>query len=153
VAGWSSIEEAACWLDTLLFRLTGRDSLRRAAGLLAVTGVNHAGLDLRNFLREQALLAELARIPELPNLRTLTIGWPLRLLKPAGGGARPLVGQAFLRALLALPLAARLTHLASSWPFDDEQAGAVRERGVEPAHARHGLWTHDVPPDEFRATH
>src|SRR6478609_6823695 len=63
------IEEAATWVDTLLFRLTGRESLRRGAGLLSRTGVNHAGLDLRNVLRERALLAELALVPELPDLR------------------------------------------------------------------------------------
>ena len=69
---------------------------------------------MRDVLREQALLAELARVPELPNLRTLTIDWPLRMLRPAEGGARPLVGAAFLSGLLALPLARSLTHLASS---------------------------------------
>ena len=146
------IEESAAWVDKLLFRLTGRDSLRRAADLLGRTAVNHAGLDLRNVLGEQALLAELARVPELPNLRSLSIDWPLRLLSRAQGGCRPTVGATFLRALLSLPLAARLTHLASSWPFDGEQAEAVRELGVEPAHARHALWTHEVDPSQFRAT-
>ena len=113
----AAVEDAACWLDTLLFRLAGRDSLRRAAELLAVTGVNQAGLDLRNVLREQAML---------PDLRTLTIDWPLRLLLPSSDGPRPAVGAASLSGLLSLPL-------ASSWPFDEEQAQAVREAGVEPA--------------------
>jgi uncharacterized protein (TIGR02996 family) len=148
----AAVEESACWVDTLLFRLTGRDSLRRAVDLLAVTGVNHAGLDLRNVLREQALLAELARVPEMPNLRSLTIDWPLRMLRPAEGGARPVVSGAFLSGLLALPLSTHLTHLASSWPFDSEQAEVVRRAGVRPAHARHALWMHEVDPQEFRAT-
>jgi hypothetical protein len=145
----AAIEEAAGWVDTMLFRLTGRESLRRAAELLSRTGVNHATLDLRNVLREQGLLAELARVPELPNLRSLSIDWPLRMLAPAGGGARPAVGAGFLAGLLALPFARRLTHLASSWPFDDEQSEAVRQAGAEPAHARHGLWMHELPPSCF----
>jgi uncharacterized protein (TIGR02996 family) len=145
----SVIEEAACWVDTLLFRMTGRDSLRRAAELLSRAGVNHASLDLRNVLREQALLSELARVPEMPNLRSLSIDWPLRMLVPSGGGARPVVSGSFLCGLLALPLARWLTHLASSWPFDPEQSEAVRGAGVEPAHARHGLWMHELPPSCF----
>jgi hypothetical protein len=146
------IEEPASWVDTLLFRLTGRDSLRRACELLGRSGVNHAGLDLRNVLREQALLAELARVPEMPDLRSLTIDWPLGMLVPAEGGAMPVVSGAFLAGLLALPLSRRLTHLASSWPFDGEQAEVVRQAGVSPAHARHALWMHEVAPQEFRAT-
>ena len=71
------------------------------------------------------------------------------MLRTSEGGARPLVGAAFLSGLLALPLAKRLTHLASNWPFDDSQAEAIRAAGVEPAHATHGLWMHDLSPSCF----
>jgi uncharacterized protein (TIGR02996 family) len=142
----SVVEEAAGWVDSMLFRLTGRESLRRAAELLSRTGVNHAGLDLRNVLREQALLAELVLVPALPNLRSLTLDWPQHPQRPVEGGARPLVGADFLAGLLSLPFARHLTHLASSWPFDDSQAEAVNSAGVKPVHARHATWMHDVDP-------
>jgi uncharacterized protein (TIGR02996 family) len=145
-----SVEEEADWIDTLLFRLTGRDRLRRAALLLARTGVNHAGLDLRNILREQTLLEELACVPERPNLRSLSIDWPLRLLAASEAGRRPKVGVSFLQDLLSLPLARHLTHLGSSWPFDPDQTESIRKVGVEPQHARYSLWMHETDPCRFR---
>src|SRR5262249_11893074 len=112
------IEEMACWVDTLLFRLTGRDSLRRAAGLICRTGVNHAGLDLHHALSEQAMLSELACLPELPDLRTLSIDWALRQLSRVSGKPPwPSVSVGFLTELVSLPFARHLSRLGSSWPF------------------------------------
>jgi uncharacterized protein (TIGR02996 family) len=145
------------WLDTALVLVTGLGGLRRAVDLLTKAGVNHLGLDLRNALREDTLLQELARLPASPCLRTLTLGWPMRLLRRSGvdeqGRPRctPAASTAFLRRLLDVPLGLHLTHLASSWPFDDEQAEAVRGCGVEPAHAPHALWAHDLPASCFRS--
>ena len=154
--GVDDLDGVLPWVDTLLLHVTGLDSLRRAVDLLRRAGANHAGFDLRNALREEAVLAELMRLPRLPCLRTVSFGWPMRMLRRSGVDAQgrrrctPAASTAFLRRLLALPLALRLTHLASAWPFDAEQAAVIRGFGVEPVHANHALWMHDLQPSCFR---
>ncbi len=140
--------EVLPWLDAILFVVTGLGSLRSAASVLSSAGLNHARVDLRLALREEALLDELGRLPELPCLRTLTFGWPLRmLLWPLGEGAPcvPAVSDDFLRRLLGCPFARRLNHLGSAFPFSEGQAEVVRGLGVEPVHARQADWPHDLP--------
>jgi hypothetical protein len=90
-----------------------------------------------------------------PECRSLTFAWPLRLLASTGSDGQqirtPAVSVGFLRRLLMdCPLGWHLTHLASSWPFSVEQASVIRCLGVEPIHAEHSLWMHDVPSDCFR---
>jgi uncharacterized protein (TIGR02996 family) len=152
-----SVIEVLPWIDTLNFKVTGCQALRRAVDLLGHGEVNHVGLDLRWALREETLLDELARVPESTCLRSISIAWPLRLLVPAGGdgqegsGRTPAVSVGFLRRLLGdCPLGRHLTHLASSWSFNEVQAETIRNLGVEPFQAEHSLWMHDVPPDCFR---
>ena len=150
------LEGVLPWVDTLLFHVTGLDSLRRSVDLLGHAGFNHVTLDLRNALREEAVLDGLTRLPPLPCLRTVSFGWPMRMLRRSGVDAQgrrrctPAASTAFLRRLLALPSARRLTHLASSWPFDEGQAALIRGFGVEPVHASHALWMHDLRPSCFR---
>jgi uncharacterized protein (TIGR02996 family) len=152
-----SLIEALPWIDTLLFKITGAQMLQRAVDLLGHDDVNHVGLDLRWALREETLLDELARVPESVCLRSVSIAWPLRLLVPSEAdgqecsGCTPAISETFLRRLLGeCPLARHLTHLASSWPFSAEQTDTIRYFGVEPFHAEHSLWMHDVPPSCFR---
>ncbi len=147
------LAEVLPWIDAALFAVAGLGSLRSAASVLAAVGPNYAYLDLRLALREEALLDELSRLPELPCLRALTFGWPLRmLLWPVGEGAPcvPAVSDDFLRRLLGCPFARRLTHLGSAFPFSEGQAEVVRRLGVEPFHARQADWPHDQPPSSFQ---
>jgi uncharacterized protein (TIGR02996 family) len=146
------------WVDTAPVAVCCRDGLRAAAGLLAAAGVNHAGLGLRQPFREAALLAELSRLPASPCLRTLTFELPYRMQRPATAGdagrpcRRPAFGDGFLRRLLGELAAGRcLTHLASNPAWSSEQAALIRELGVAPAHAKHELWMHDLPPAAFKA--
>jgi uncharacterized protein (TIGR02996 family) len=146
------------WVDTVLLAVCCRDGLRDAAGLLAASGVNHAGLDLRQPFRESALLAELSRLPASACLRTLSFELPYRLQRPGGANdagrpcRRPSFGDGFLRRLLGeLPLGQRLTHLGCHPAWSPEQAALIRAHGVEPAHAGHELWTQDLPPAAVKA--
>jgi hypothetical protein len=146
------------WVDALLLSVCCRQGLRRAFDLLGASGVNHAGLDLRQGFREATLLAELARLPEAPCLRTLSLALPYRLVRAGGPGdaghpcRRPAFGEAFLRQLLAgLPLTRRLTHLASDPAWSPEQAALIRALGVTPAHAATELWMYDLPPAALKA--
>jgi uncharacterized protein (TIGR02996 family) len=143
------------WIDTLHCKVTGVQALQRAVELLGHGEVNHAVLNLCWALREQTLLDELARAPESLCLRSLSIVWPLRLLRSAEADGQesptPAVSLSCLRRLLAeCPLARSLLSLASSWPFSDEQASVISSLGVEPVHAAHSLWMHDVSPGRFR---
>jgi hypothetical protein len=65
---------------------------------------------------------------------------------------RPSFGDGFLKRLLGeLPLGRHLTHLACNPAWSPEQAALIRCHGVEPAHAGHELWMHDLPPAAFQA--
>jgi hypothetical protein len=145
-------------VDTALVAVCCRDGLRAAAGLLAAAGVNHAGLDLRQPIREAALLEALSRLPASPCLRTLSFELPYRMQRAAGANdagrpcRRPAFSDGFLRRLLGeLPLGRHLTHLAATPAWGPEQAALIRCHGVEPAHACHELWTEDRPPAAFKA--
>jgi uncharacterized protein (TIGR02996 family) len=151
-----AVADVLLWIDTALLQVTGRQSLRRAAALLARSGPNHAHLDIRMPILEDTLLEELSLLPESPCLRTVTFDWPLRMLRhrPWGSGqaphAEPAVSERFLARLLReCPLGQHLTHLGSSAPFSTKQAGLVADLGVEPVHALHPLWMHSFPPACF----
>ena len=145
------------WIDTALFVVHGRRGMRSVADLMGRTSVNHLHLDLRSQMGEGTLLEMLGRLPESACLRTLSIHWPLAMLRrPEGGGDRPLsettVSGAFLASLLGeLPLGKHLTHLGTSRPFGVEQAQVIRHFGVVPVHAQPRLWMHSQPPSVFRA--
>jgi len=145
------------WIDTALFRITASRNFRRIVALLAGSGINHLYLDVRRGLGEETLLEELAGIVESPYLRSITIAWPPQLLREhvtqgqRGFSCTPVVTDGFLRSLLTeCPLGRHLTHLGSSWPFANEQAGMIRHIGVEPVHAQHRLWMHTVAPSCFQ---
>ena len=145
------------WIDTALFVLHGRGGARRVADLMARSGVNHLHLDLRSQLRETTLHEMLAKLPESGCLRTLTIHWPLALIRrPEGEGERPssvaAVSERFLCSLLGeMPLGRHLTHLGSSRPFGVGQSEVIRSFGVESVHASDRLWMHRLPSVVFRA--
>jgi uncharacterized protein (TIGR02996 family) len=147
------------WLDTVVLDVTGRESLRRAVGLLARAEVNHVSLALKLPLPEAGLLDALAGLPESPCLRSFTFSWPLRLLRRAQGGGEeprrvPAVSAGFLlRLLKECPLGRHLSHLGSPWPFDAAQAALIRRLGVEPADGRQRLWMHELSPASFRSRH
>jgi hypothetical protein len=139
--------------------VTGRQSLRRAAALLARTEVNHVSLALKLPLPEDGLLDALAKLPESPSLWSFTFSCPLGpLCRVRGAGEEPTcvsaVSAGFLRRLPAdCPLGRHLSHLGSPWRFDTPQARLIRSLGVEPADARRRLWMHALPPASFRARH
>jgi uncharacterized protein (TIGR02996 family) len=94
------------WVDTALFVLYGRGGFRRVADLMARTSINHLHLDLRSQLREDTLLGMLARLPESACLRSLSVDWPLAMLRRPGGEgerapSRPTASEPFLASLLA----------------------------------------------------
>jgi uncharacterized protein (TIGR02996 family) len=144
------------WIDTALFVVHGRRGMRSVADLMGHTSVNHLHLDLRSQMGEGTLLELLAGLPESACLRTLSIHWPMAMLRrPGGGEERPLseatAGEAFLASLLGeLPLGKHLTHLGTSRPFGVEQAQVIRGFGVVPVHAQDRLWMHRQPPSAFR---
>ena len=146
------------WIDTALFVLHGRGGVRRVADLMARTSINHLHLDLRSQLREDTLLGMLARLPESACLRSLSVNWPLAMLRrPGGEGERapswPTASELFLATLLhQLPVGKHLTHLGTSRPFGVEQAEVIRDFGVVPALAQDRLWMHRLPPSAFRAS-
>jgi len=153
----ADLAEILPWIDTALFRITASRNFRRIVALLAESGINHLYLDVRRGLGEKTLLEELAGIAESPYLRSITLDWPPGLLREqvTPGQRRfsctPVVTDGFLGSLLAeCPLGRHLTHLGSSWPFANEQAGLIRQLGVEPVHAQDRLWMHDVAPSCFR---
>lgn len=150
------LEDVPGWIDTALFVLHGRAGFRRVADFLGRSGVNHLHLDMRAQLREGSLLETLAGLPESACLRSLSIHWPLALLRrPDGDGERGLsiaaVREGFLAALLGeLPVGRHLTHLGTSRPFGIGQARLVRALGVEPIDVQDRLWMHRLPPTAFR---
>jgi uncharacterized protein (TIGR02996 family) len=153
-----AVADALPWIDTALLQVTGRESLRRAAALLAGAEVNHAHLELRLPMLEATLLEGLSLIPESASLRTLSIDWPLRMLRHRGrvapalaAQAEPAVSPGFLARLLRCPAGRHLSHLGSSAPFNGRQARLVARLGVGPVHARHPLWMHAYPPARFVA--
>ena len=152
-----ALEDVLPWIDTALFVLHGRSGVRRVAHLMGKSSVNHLHLDLRSQMSEGTLLEMLARLPESVCLRTLSIHWPLAMLRrPGGDGQRPMseatVGEAFLVSLLGkLPLGKHLTHLGTSRPFGGGQIQVLRNFGVLPVHAQDRLWMHRQPPSAFRA--
>ena len=154
---FEGLEDILPWIDTALFVLHGRGGFRRVADFLARSAVNHLFLDLRTQMGEETLLEMLARLPESECLRSLSVHWPLTLLRrPECEGERPLsvaaVGEGFLAKLLcALPVGRHLTHLGTSRPFGDGQAQVIRSFGVVPVHAQDRLWMHRQPPAVFRA--
>jgi len=150
-AGVAEAGDALPWVDNAILTVTGRRAPCGAAAWLALARLNHAGLDLRRPLGEGALLGGLAGVPERPALRSLTLGWPLGLLSREGGSAVPSASAAFLGALLSLPVARRITHLASRPAFTAGQEALVAARGVVPVAAEAWLWTHELPPASFRA--
>jgi uncharacterized protein (TIGR02996 family) len=150
----AGVAEMLPWVDALLLFVCCRQGLRQAFDLLAAAGVNHAGLGLKQGFREANLLAELSRLPESTCLRTLSFDLPYRMLCAATGGPRwrPAFSDGFLKRLLGeLPLGRHLTHLAANPAWGPEQAALIRCHGVEPAHACHELWMHDLSPAAFKA--
>jgi uncharacterized protein (TIGR02996 family) len=153
----AAVVDVLPWIDTLRFHITGWQRLRQAIDLLALADGNHVSLDLRAALGEDGLLDVLARLEETPSLRSLTIDWPLRLLQHVEAGesgtpsCTPAVSEGFLRRLLLeCPIGRHLTHLASCWAFNADQAIVIRGLGVEPVHAEQPQWMHAVPPIRFR---
>jgi hypothetical protein len=143
------------WIDTLLLTIAGRQSLQRVAHLLERAQVNHLTIDFHSRMGESTLLEALAQLPESACLRSLSIHWPIALLRrPEGDGtARTLaaVSEDFLAALLGSPLCRHLTHLGSSRPFVVEKACLIRGFGIEPIHGEDRLWMHRLPPRVFQA--
>lgn len=154
---FAELEDVGGWIDTVLFILHGRREWQRMAGWLGRSQVNHLHLDVRSQVHEGTFLEMLSQVPESPCLRSLSIHWPLALLRrPDGNGKRPLsvatVSEEFLAALLGeLPLGRRLTHLGTSRPFGVEQTQVIRNLGVEPVLAQERLWMHRRPPPVFQA--
>src|SRR5262249_6776983 len=96
----------------------------------------------------------LAAVPGQPTLRTLSVSWPLGLIRKRHGGHQvcsPAVSVDFLARLLGLPLCRRLTHLASDPNWSPAQASLIRSLGVEPMHADGRLWMHSLPASRFGA--
>ena len=151
------LEGVLPWIDTALFVVHGRKGVLGIADLMGRTSVNHLHFDLRSQMGEGTLLELLAGLPESACLRTLSIHWPLALLRRPGGGAeRPLsvatASGAFLASLLgALPVGRHLTHLGTSRPFGVEQSWVIRHFGVVPVLAQDRLWMHRQPPSAFQA--
>jgi hypothetical protein len=150
--------EMAAWLDTLQFEVGGRVCLRRILGVVAQLEINHLWLDLRIAMSEQTLLEELSALPGSACLRSLTFGWPLRMLDHQfhEEGQTPLAFPAasvnFLERLLRqCPVGASLTHLASEFPFRPNQCEAIGALGVEPVHVDRRWWMHLLPASSFRS--
>jgi uncharacterized protein (TIGR02996 family) len=143
------------WLDTLLLTVAGRQSLQRVAHLLERAQVNHLTIDFHARMGESTLLEALTQLPGSTCLRSLSIHWPIALLRrPEGDGTAgtvAAVSEGFLAALLGSPLCRHLTHLGSSRPFVVEMACLIRGFGIEPIHAEERLWMHRLPPAVFRA--
>ena len=152
------LEDTLGWIDTALFVLHGRAGFRRVADFLGRSGVNHLYLDMRAQLREGGLLEMLGGLPEAPCLRSLSIHWPLALIRrPDGDGDRgpsvAAVSEGFLAALLGdLAVGRHLTHLGTSRPFGSGQLQLVRGLGVEPVVVQDRLWMHRLTPTAFRAS-
>ena len=152
-----ALEDVLPWIDTALFILHGRSGVRRVAHLMSRTSINHLHLDLRSQMREDTLLGMLGRLPESACLRSLSIHWPLAMLRRPGGEGERALSQAtaselFLATLLRqLPVGKHLTHLGTSRPFGFEQTQVIRNFGVVPVHAQDRLWMHRQPPSVFRA--
>lgn len=154
---FQDLEDVAGWIDTVLFVLHGRGEWRRVAGWLGRSQINHLHLDVRSQVREGTLLEILAQFPESPCLRSLSIHWPLGLLRrPDGDGEqRPLsvatASKGFLAALLGeLPLGRHLTHLGTSRPFGVGQTQVIRSACVESVLVQDRLWMHRRPPTVFQ---
>lgn len=145
------------WIDTLTWRLCGSDSVDRLATLLGACGPNHLCLDVGRPVREDRLLGWVARMPASPCLRSLSIRWPLGLLRPGAGcgvhKVSPTVSGDFLAELVdRTPLTRRLTHLASSPGWEEGQAEIIRSLGVEPVCPELPLWMHTRSPACFRTS-
>jgi uncharacterized protein (TIGR02996 family) len=145
----------AAWLDTLHVQVGGKVRLRRALAVAARLEINHLSLDLRVALAEETLLAELATLPELPCLRSLSLYWPLQLLhrEQDAQGTRmvPALSEDFLHRLLRDCAACRhLSHLGSDFAFSARQADLIGALGVEPSLADGRWWMHQLPPRDFR---
>src|SRR5262249_42726012 len=132
----------------------GPGSFSRLARLVELSGPNHLLLDLRRPVREDRLIEHFAAVSSQPNLRTLSVSWPLGLIRKRPGGHQacsPSVSVDFLAHLLGLPSCRRLTHLASDPSWSPAQASLIRSLGVEPIHADGRLWTHSMPASCFGA--
>src|SRR5262249_23312043 len=132
----------------------GPGSFARLARLIELSSPNHLLLDLRKPVREGRLIEHFAAVPGQPNLRTLSVEWPLGLIRKRHGGHQvcsPCVSGDFLAHLLTLPLCRRLPHLASNPSWSPAQASLIRSLGVEPVHADGRLWMHSLPAGCFRA--
>jgi hypothetical protein len=137
-----------------VWQATGHGSFARLARLLELSGPNHLFLDLRRPVREGGLIGHFAAVGGQPDLRTLSICWPLGLISKRHGGHRvcsPSVSGDFLAHLLSLPSCRRLTHLGSDPGWSPMQASLIRSLGVEPVHADGRLWMHSMPASCFRA--
>lgn len=152
-----SISDALPWIDTLLFQISGRQSLEHVGAILAQTSLNHLGLDLRVAQRESRLLSLLASLPEDPCLRTLSFDWPLGMLQrletvQVQSSTVPTVSNTFLSRLLQeLPLTRHLTHLASFPAWTSEQSALIRSLDIEPINKDQKLWMHAMPAMGFVA--
>jgi uncharacterized protein (TIGR02996 family) len=144
------------WIDTMLFVLHGFKGLLAVADALRLCPVNHVHLDLRAQMREGPFLQGLAQLPGSPCLRSLSVAWPMALLRRQGrsskGSVCPSVSHGFLTTLLEkLPVGRHLTHLGSTHRFSKRQAQLIRQRGIEPLHSWDRLWMHRLPSTVFRA--
>src|SRR5262245_15586366 len=142
------------WVDTLVWQVTGPGSFSRLASLLELSSPNHLLLDLRRPVREGGLIEHFAAVSSQPDLRTLSVEWPLGLIRKRHGGREvcsPSVSVDFLAHLLGLPSCRRLTHLASNPSWSPAQGSLIRSLGVEPMHVDGRLWMHSLPASRFRA--
>src|SRR5262249_46544353 len=95
------------WVDTLVWQVTGPGSFARLARLIELSGPNPLLLDLRRPVREGGLIEHFAAVSSQPDLRTLSVEWPLGLIRKRHGGHQvcsPCVSGDFLAHLLTLPL-------------------------------------------------
>jgi uncharacterized protein (TIGR02996 family) len=147
------IAEALAWADALVWEASGHRGFERLARLAELSTPNHLFIDLRRPVREDRLIEHLAFACGPPCLRTLSIEWPLGLVRKGGEpfACSPNVNCGFLARLLGeVPLCRRLTHLASNPDWSAEQAAFIRSVGVEPVHAVGRLWMHGLPASHFR---
>src|SRR5262249_29424849 len=142
------------WADTLVWQATGHGSFARLARLIELSSPNHLLIDLRKPVREGRLIEHFAAVSGQPDLRTLSVSWPLGLIRKRHGGHQvcsPPVSVDFLARLLGLPSCRCLTHLASDPSWSPAQAELIRSLGVEPMHADDRLWMHSLPASCFGA--
>src|SRR5262245_33112305 len=106
-----SVAGSLAWVDTVVWQALGHGNFARLARLVELSAPKHLLLDLRRPLREDRLIEHLSALGCTPTLRTLSVEWPLGLIRKRHGGHQvcsPAVTGDFLARLLGLPLCRRL---------------------------------------------